>query len=118
MIRCPYAQGSDKDFLDQLLWLARLPVQLQHTCLCLGQVEQVSDQALEVKAAVFDVLQIVQERAGRQEVVRPRRRHGGLAVPEDHIQRRAQLMADMGKEARAQQPRLHCLGARLDSLRI
>ncbi len=78
----------------------RLRKQIELVDLGPRQVQQIVDQTDQVLAAVINVLQILHERFRQLAAVRVGHRERGLAVAHDHVQRGAQLVADVGQQTR------------------
>ncbi len=82
--------------------LQRLEVQAERADFRARQIEQVVDHVQQVLAAPVDILRVLQQLGGLQRLARRQLLLNRLAEPQDGIQRRAHLMADVGDQARFQ----------------
>ena len=72
--------------------------QCHAACLHLAQVQHIIDQRRQVLSVASNRRDIGQERCGKAPAINVRRTRNHIGEADDHVQRRAQFMADVGDE--------------------
>ena len=94
------AAGAAKYVFEEGPCLDRLDQEIQRVHFRTGQIQQVADQPPQVVAAGVDVLEVAAHSGRQVHSVGVGRRQSCLAVAEDHVERRPELVADIRQQAR------------------
>src|SRR3989304_694361 len=89
-----------KGVLQQRARVKQFQIKIQLVYLGAREIEQVVNDPQLVIGAAANMFEIVQQRLRRRDAIRVERPQRVLGIAQDNVQRRAQLVTDVGQQAR------------------